>query len=80
MCRRDDMTDMQHQDATGRTSLDGAALERQLREALAARAGRLGLDPATIASPSPGALIARSPDGLLLRLDFKMYSPRDLER
>lgn len=73
------MSDAQNEDATSPTTLDVAAVERQLRGALAARAGRLGLYPATIALPSPGALIARSADGMLLRLDYRTYAPRDLE-
>jgi hypothetical protein len=60
--------------------LDQAVIARQLREALAARAERLGLDPASIVAPSPGALIARAEDGTLLRVDFRTYQARDLER
>lgn len=62
------------------TRLDAASIDRQLREALIARAERLGLDPATIASPSPGALVARTVDGTLLRLDVSTYAAADLER
>ncbi len=62
------------------TKLNAVELDRQLREALIARARRLGLDPATVASPSPGALTARSADGTLLRLDYHAYAPSDLER
>jgi hypothetical protein len=60
--------------------LDQVVIARQLREALVARAERLGLDPASIAAPSPGALIARADDGTLLRVDFRTYQARDLER
>ena len=60
--------------------LDWAVIDRQLREALAARAGRLGLDPASIASPTPGALIARGLDGSLLRVDFRTYQAGELDR
>ena len=61
-------------------ALDSAVIDRQLREALAARAGRLGLDPASIASPTPGALIARGVDGSLLRVDFRTYQAGELDR
>ena len=61
-------------------ALDSAVIDRQLREALAARAGRLGLDPASIASPTPGALIARGVDGSLLRVDFRTYQASELDR
>lgn len=60
--------------------LDVATIDQQLREALRARAERLGLDPDSIASPSPGALVARTPDGTLLRLDVRTYAPAELER
>ena len=62
-----------------RTGLDAATIDRQLREALIARAGRLGLDPATVDSPSPGALVARASDGTLLRLDVSTYAAAELE-
>lgn len=74
------MTQVRDEDTVQRRSLDVAALERQLREALAARAVRLGLDPATIAAPGPGVLTARSADGTLLRLDYRAYAARDLDR
>jgi len=61
-------------------ALDSAVIDRQLRAALAARAGRLGLDPASIASPTPGALIARGVDGSLLRVDFRTYQAGELDR
>lgn len=60
--------------------LDAAVIDQQLREALLARAHRLGLDPASIASPSPGALVARTPDGALLRLDVHTYRAAELDR
>ena len=60
--------------------LDVAVIDRQLRAALAARAGRLGLVPASIASPTPGALIARGVDGSLLRVDFRTYQAGELDR
>lgn len=60
--------------------LGAATIDRQLREALIARAERLGLDPATIASPGPGALVARTTDGTLLRLDVSTYAAAELER
>lgn len=62
------------------TRFDDALIDRQLREALIARAERLGLDRATIDSPSPGALVARAADGSLLRLDVSTYAAADLER
>ena len=61
-------------------ALDSAVIDRQLRAALAARAGRLGLDPASIAAPTPGALIARGIDGSLLRVDFRTYQAGELDR
>lgn len=69
-----------HDDGSDGTALDTAGLDRQLREALTVRATRLGLDPATVASPCPGALTARSADGTLLRLDYHAYAPADLDR
>lgn len=60
--------------------LDAATIDRQLREALIARAERLGLDPATVESPSPGALVARACDGTLLRLDVSTYAAAELAR
>jgi hypothetical protein len=73
-----------HLDATEPGSrpdrLDVGEIDGQLRAALAAHAERLGLDPATIRSPSPGALTARSHDGTLLRIDYHAYPARELER
>jgi hypothetical protein len=60
--------------------IDLATVDAQLRQALIARAHRLGLDPATVTSPSPGALVARSRDGGLLRVDFRTYSADELGR
>lgn len=60
--------------------LEVAVIDEQLRQALIARAERLGLDPRTVASPSPGALIARTPDGNLLRLDFRAYPAGEITR
>ena len=76
------MTDSMVIDVAGGDAvrLDSAVIDRQLREALAARAGRLGLDPASIASPTPGALIARGVDGSLLRVDFRTYQAGELDR
>ncbi len=65
---------------TARERLDADVIDRQLREALTARAERLGLDPASITSPSPGALIARTCDGTLLRLDVSTYAAAELDR
>lgn len=61
-------------------ALDAALVDNQLREALAARAERLGIDPASITTPAPGAVIARSAGGALLRLDFRTYRPDELIR
>lgn len=55
-------------------------IDSELRAALRARAERLGLDASSIASPSPGALIARGTDGGLLRLDYRTYRAGELER
>ena len=60
--------------------IDAAEIDGELRAALVSRAERLGLDPDTIRSPSPGALTARSYDGTLLRIDFHSYPARELER
>jgi hypothetical protein len=60
--------------------LDAAEIDGELRAALAARAERLGLDPDTIRSPSPGAVTARSHDGTLLRIDYHAYPAQELER
>jgi hypothetical protein len=60
--------------------LDPAVVDHQLRTALAARAARLGLDPASITSPAPRVLIARSADGTVLRLDYRTYQPHELTR
>lgn len=72
------MTEMVAGDKSAR--FDAAVIDELLREALIARAKRLGLDPATIASPGPGALIARTPEGALLRLDVSTYVASDLKR
>lgn len=75
------MVQMAGTGAGGRDAgLDVAAVDGLVREPLAGRAHRLGLDPATIVSPGPGAVIARRPDGTLLRLDVSMYRAADLER
>lgn len=55
-------------------------VDHELREALTACAVRMGLDPTTIGSPSPGVIIARSPDGALLRLDVSTCTATDLGR
>jgi hypothetical protein len=60
--------------------LDAAVIDLQLREALRDRAERLGLDPASIDSPTSGTLVARTVDGALLRVDFRTYQARELER
>jgi hypothetical protein len=60
--------------------LDLRVVEVQLREALAARADRLGIDAASISPVGPGAVIARSPSGALLRLDYSAYRPDELSR
>lgn len=61
-------------------ALDVAQIREQLREALIARADRLGLDRDSIRVPSPGALVGRQPNGDLLRLDFHIYPPAELGR
>jgi hypothetical protein len=55
-------------------------IAEQLRLALVARAERLGLDPTSIRIAAPSALIARSPDGGLLRMDFRAYARDELTR
>jgi hypothetical protein len=61
-------------------AIDQDEVSRQLREALVARAERLGLDPRTVHSPSPGALVARRANGDVLRLDFHAYTREELGR
>jgi hypothetical protein len=58
----------------------GTMLDLTLREAVVARAKQLGLNPATISSPSSGALVARTSDGTLLRLDVSTYAAHELAR
>ncbi len=55
-------------------------IAEELREALAARPERLGLDPTSIRTVAPGAAIGRSSDGGLLRVDFCAYEPDELAR
>lgn len=59
-------------------SHEQTAAVRALRELLRSRAAQLGLDPATITSPSPHAITAKAPDGSLLRLDISRYQPMEL--
>ena len=70
------MTD-QERDAN---RIDLAEIERLLREALAERAARYGIDRASITSPAPGAVIARTAGGDLLRMDVSAYRASDLNR
>lgn len=74
------MSDMAAKHTRDSAQFDAATIDLQLREALLARAERLGIDPSTIASPSPRTLVARTPDGTLLRLDVSTYGPAELER
>ena len=60
--------------------LDAATIDRLLRDALLARAEQLCLDRASITSPSPGAVVARTASGMLLRLDVSTYAAHELER
>lgn len=57
-----------------------SVIAHQVRAVLTARAERLGLDPVSIFTPAPGVLVARSIDGLLLRVDFRIYQAHELER
>lgn len=59
---------------------DMKAIGRHIRDALIARADRLGLDPLSVASPSRGVVTARVLGGGLLRLDVSTYSATELER
>jgi hypothetical protein len=61
-------------------AIDADTIARELREAIAARAQRLGIDPRTIASPTPRAVTARTGAGDLLRLDVSTYRSADLDR
>lgn len=73
------MTNDENDARTGRHDrLDPAEVIEQLREALAARAARLGLDPDSIGSPAPGAITARTRRGELLRLDLCSYRAHEL--
>ena len=62
------------------STLDDEAIARVLRQALRASAKRLKLDPASVASPAPGAVIARSREDELLRLDVHTYGATELVR
>lgn len=59
-------------------SREQTAAVSALREVVRSRAARLGLDPATITSPSPNAITTKTPDGSLLRLDVSRYRPMEL--
>lgn len=52
----------------------------QLRETLRAAATRLAVDPASITSPTPAAITARTTSGQLLRVDVSSYAPCELSR
>ena len=56
------------------------AIMNALREMLRARAAHLALDPASITSPTPGAITGRAFDGSLVRLDVSTYAPTELSR
>jgi hypothetical protein len=51
-----------------------------LREVLRTRATHLALDPASITSPTSGAITGRAADGSLVRLDVSTYQPTELSR
>ena len=53
-------------------------LTRELRDALKACAHRLDLAIDSIHSPAPGAMVARTTRGDLLRLDFEVYTASEL--
>ncbi len=76
------MEELEVEELAARGSCEAAAVvvEQQLREALVARADRLGLDPASIETPTPGAIIARGVGGELLRLDYRTYRGAELAR
>jgi hypothetical protein len=59
-------------------SADNRDAVTELRQMLREAAARLALDPATIASPTPVAIIGRTRDGSLLRLDVSSYRPQEL--
>lgn len=60
------------------TATDQQTAVSVLRELLRQEATRLGLDPASIASPAPNAITAKALDGSLLRLDVSRYQPMEL--
>lgn len=53
---------------------------RAIRDALRERATQLALDPASIMSPVPAAITARSAGGALIRLDVSSYQAAELTR
>lgn len=55
-------------------------ITRELRDALTVRAHRLDLAVESIHSPSPGAMVARTTNGDLLRLDIAVYASEELAR
>lgn len=55
-------------------------LVKAIRGVLRTRAAQLALDPATIRSPSPTSITARTANGELLRVDVATYRPTELSR
>jgi hypothetical protein len=55
-------------------------ITRELRDALTARAQRLDLAVDSIHPPSPGAMVARTTNDDLLRLDIAVYASEELSR
>jgi hypothetical protein len=50
----------------------------ELRDLLRTDATRLGINPESVASPTPHAITAKTNDGSLLRLDVSIYQPAEL--
>lgn len=59
-------------------SADNEQVLIKLQQVLREAATRLALDPASITSPSPKAIIGRTRDGSLLRLDVSRYEATEL--
>jgi hypothetical protein len=74
------MTRMTHERRNHEVALSPNTLTDDLREAILARAARLGIDPTSVNSPSPHAVVARTYAGDLLRLDVSAYRSADLDR
>lgn len=59
---------------------DNDDIVHAIRDMLRAVAPQLALDPASITSPSPTAVIVRTVDGALVRVDVTTYQVAELNR